>query len=540
MPGLAAGAAQGLQLWPRSGRFGEGHHGDAGDNSMSTLGRPFRWFVSTRLAGSLRFRLILLVLLASLPSLALLLLTAAQQRDEALAAGQQEAQRLARLVAADQANVSGQVELVLSTLALLPELGGSTPSSCSATLQDLTSNSGEPITAGAGRDLRVAGASYQNVVVLENDLTLFCVGPAGSDEISSADRALALSALEHGTLVKGNEQTAANGSLVVTYAVPFTTDAGRRVIVATMEIYALTTFVREANLPDGSIIVIVDGNGVLEQRYPAQAGIGAGQSLAGTPVVDETIDRDANDPEEETAGDVDVDGETYVFASDDFWTPGPRGNVDLSYTMVGLPRAAIVERANEKFNENLGKLGIAGIIALIAAWIGADLFVGRDAETRKGHIRDLYHAFSTGSINNLDQVIGPGYVDRSAGPSQAPGIDGLRQNIAVFRTAFPDGKITIRELLSDHDKVVARVTLSGTHVADYFGIAPSGKPVTADGMEIFRFMHGMVVESWSLFGAMRLRARVAEDVAPPPPARSRRWRLFGRRNQPAPAQGGKR
>jgi len=47
---------------------------------------------------SLRFRLILLVLLASLPSLALLFLTASQQQADAVDAAKEEAQRLVSLV----------------------------------------------------------------------------------------------------------------------------------------------------------------------------------------------------------------------------------------------------------------------------------------------------------------------------------------------------------------------------------------------------------------------------------------------------------
>ena len=68
---------------------------------MQRLIAPFRWFANTSLARSLRFRLIGIVLLASLPTIALLFLTASQQRTEALDAGQEEVVRLARLAAAD-------------------------------------------------------------------------------------------------------------------------------------------------------------------------------------------------------------------------------------------------------------------------------------------------------------------------------------------------------------------------------------------------------------------------------------------------------
>ena len=481
---------------------------------MKGIMRPFRWLGSRSLVRSLRFRLVLLVLLASLPSFALLFLTAAQQREDAVAAGQDESRRLASLVAANQSNVATQIETVLSaTTELLDE----TPEGCREVLQRLVVPTTAPLENRSGPDLGVDGATFVQVSVLTEDLGEFCVGSAGAGLRSEEDRELAANALAAERLVTGNTQSSAAGSMVVTYAMPFEgeDEEDRRVIVATLEVYALTQFALEANLPRDSFILIVDGNGVLEQRYPTRGNVSVGQSLAGTPVVDTA--REAPIPEDAIERpDVEIDGEEYVFGSDEFPTPGPEGRLTFSYVLVGFPESVVVQRADEKFNENLGKLGIAAIVALVAAWVGADLFIGRDAETRKAQVRDFYHAFSTGSINELDEIIGPGFVDRTPVPGQANGIDGLRQNIAAFRTAFPQGQVIIRELIAEHDKVVARVTLSGTHVADYFDVSPSGKHVVADGVETFRFQQGMIVESWSMFGELRQRDQALETPGPAP------------------------
>ncbi|MDQ3444080.1 MAG: ester cyclase [Chloroflexota bacterium] len=486
---------------------------------MNGIMRPFRWLGSRSLVRSLRFRLVLVVLLASLPSFALLFLTAAQQREDAVAAGQDESRRLASLIAANQSNVATQIGTVLlATVDLLDQ----TPEGCRQVLRRLIVPTTTPLEGRSGPDLGVDGATFVQVVVLDDALGEFCVGSAGGGLLGEVERELAANALDAGRLVTGNRQTSAAGSMVLTYAMPVETeDAGgnqvNRVIVATVEVYALTQFALEANLPRDSFIFVVDSDGVLEQRYPGRGNVTVGQSLAGTPVVDAA--RDIPLPEDAPERpDEEIDGQKFVFGSDDFWTPGPEGRLTLSYVLVGFPESVVVQRADEKFNENLGKLGIAAMVALVAAWVGADLFIGRDAETRKAQVRDFYHAFSTGSINELDEIIGPGFVDRMPVPGQANGIDGLRQNIAAFRTAFPQGQVIIRELIAEHDKVVARVTLSGTHVADYFDVSPSGKHVVADGVETFRFQQGMIVESWSMFGELRQRDQALETPGPAPAA----------------------
>jgi len=484
------------------------------------------------LFNSLRFRLTLLVLLATLPSLGLLLLTASQERDDAQEAGRSDALRLVQLAASNQRDLSRGIELGLTALASLPELRGANPSACTTFLQNLPTSGGEPGTSGAASEYRIVNATYRSVAVINQDDSIFCRGGSSVSAILPADVAVLHGALTNRRLAFGNHRTdPATGAPLVTYGYPVARDDGQgaRAILATLEITALSNFARQAQLPPGGFITIFDSDGTLRQRHPP-GEIPIGASLEGTPIVDETI---GNAPQrDDEPDDPDLDG-SYLTEVQELFLSGAIEGGGRTYVMVALPWDEIVRQATEKFYENLGKLGIVALVAMVAAWIGADLFVSRDSEARKSVIRTLYAAFSTGDTSELDDIIGPGYIDRTPSPGQAPGVDGLMQSIGAFRTAFPDGEITARELLADDDKVVARVTLTGTHVADYFGTPPSGKPIATEGVETFRFAHGMVVESWSMFGEIRpLRA------ADPPPADDAEessgllTRIFGRQREP--------
>ncbi len=503
---------------------------------MRTILRPFRWLASTSFAHSLRVRLMLLVLLASLPSLALLFLTAAQQRSDALEAGQEETQRLARLVASSQSNVSGQIELVLGTIAVLPQVQGNDRAECTNALRGITETDPET-TITASRDLQIDGATFKRIAVVNSDNSTFCSGVTGGGSIAPEDAALAATTIATGQVTSGNIQADRYGTMIVTYVAPVVRadGEGRRAIVATLNVYALNAFAHQANLGPESFVVIFDDDGVVEQQYPPPEDSLVGVSIAGTPVVDNSLGHIAKNDVDANEQAAEVNGVEHVTGLDSYWLPGPDGGLKLTHAMVATPESTIVESASEKFNENLGKLIIAGVVALIAAWVGADLFTGRDGQTRKALVRDLYHAFSTGNVQTLDQIIGPGYVDRSPAPGQAAGIDGLRQSIATFRSAFPDGRMVVREVLADNDKVVARVSLVGTHQGDFFGVAPTGKPVSADGMETFRFADGMIVESWSLFGPLRVRKESAPAATAVPPADPPGWlrRIFRRRRKPS-------
>lgn len=65
-----------------------------------------------------------------------------------------------------------------------------------------------------------------------------------------------------------------------------------------------------------------------------------------------------------------------------------------------------------------------------------------------------------------------------------------------MRTAFPDWQNRIDELIAERDRVVARMTWSGTHSGSLFGIAPTGRPVTYVGAPFFRLHDGRIREAW--------------------------------------------
>lgn len=68
---------------------------------------------------------------------------------------------------------------------------------------------------------------------------------------------------------------------------------------------------------------------------------------------------------------------------------------------------------------------------------------------------------------------------------------------ASARAAFPDMRFRVELLIQSGDLVVSNWTLTGTHTgAPFFGVPPSGRPVTINGTAILRMRDGKVVEHW--------------------------------------------
>jgi predicted ester cyclase len=102
-----------------------------------------------------------------------------------------------------------------------------------------------------------------------------------------------------------------------------------------------------------------------------------------------------------------------------------------------------------------------------------------------------------GDLAALDELVAAAYVNHSAPPGVSADREGLKQITAMFRQAFPDGRMTIEDMVAEGDQVATRKTFRGTHRAELMGIPPTGKPVAMGVIDIVRVVDGQVVESWS-------------------------------------------
>lgn len=454
---------------------------------MNRIRRIISWFANTSLARSLRFRLISIVLIASLPTLALLFLTASQARDSAITSAQNEAGRIALVTANEQAREMDRIQRELELLSLLPEVQYGNADDCTNFFQSLVQTPDTQIYV----DLRVMGPGGK----------VYCRSAVSNPLGPNEDRVFIDYAIQHQTFTIGNYRiNPLNKRSIISFAAPITNDDGTvdRAIVATLDLGSQSTALNRSSLPEGSIITIVESDGTLLLQNPVSSESRVGASLIGTPAVDATI---GIVPKGANRGEM-MDSNEYIAASSLIEVRAPQPGGAPAYVLVEIPRAEIVRQANTVFRDNLAKLAVAASIVVVAAWISADLFIARDAETRKTIVADWYHSFSSGVVDHLDTIVNDNVVDHAAIGGQAKGLDGIKQNIAAFRHAFPDGEVVPREMISEKDKVMVRVSLTGTQVSEFQGIPASGKRMIADGIETFAFRDGLISETWSLMGPL--------------------------------------
>jgi len=63
--------------------------------------------------------------------------------------------------------------------------------------------------------------------------------------------------------------------------------------------------------------------------------------------------------------------------------------------------------------------------------------------------------------------------------------------------AFPDLHIRLEDMVAETDRVVTRLTFTGTHRGSFRGIAPTGRRISFGAIRIYRLADGKVTETWA-------------------------------------------
>jgi steroid delta-isomerase-like uncharacterized protein len=127
--------------------------------------------------------------------------------------------------------------------------------------------------------------------------------------------------------------------------------------------------------------------------------------------------------------------------------------------------------------------------------------------------RFIAEVWNAGNLDVAEQLVHPGYEV----PGVGPGPEAVKRNVRTFRAAFPDLTSTVDDLIAEGDRVAVRLTLRGTHLGTFRGIAATGKRVTMQEMAFWRLVDGKLHTGW--FQADMLGLRVQLGALPPPEAR---------------------
>jgi len=116
----------------------------------------------------------------------------------------------------------------------------------------------------------------------------------------------------------------------------------------------------------------------------------------------------------------------------------------------------------------------------------------------KAIVRRLYEeVWNKRRLELVSDLISPSHAlhdNNSSGSSVGP--EAYRAEIAVYLAAFPDLRFTVEDTVAEKDKVAASWTISGTHKGEFWGVRPTNKKISLDGITIHHIANGKIIDSY--------------------------------------------
>jgi PAS domain S-box-containing protein len=305
-----------------------------------------------RLLSTLRVRLLLLVLLAAGPPIAIALKTTAEWRMHEARESTTQAERLAQVLARNEQRLLDSVRDGLAMLAELPVERWRDRAQCRREL-----------SAGWHQSVR-----YETLGVVGTDGRLLCATAASDEQDDWAARPYVREAAEQRSYAIGDDRIdPATGRCTLGFALPLLDRAARlrAIVFAIVDVAGLDRTITPVTLPRGATFTLLDHDGTILARYP-DARRWVGKSALATPAFRRVLAQQR----EPAADAVDLDGLSRVFAFEPVPGLPPDARIVVA---VGLTPDQDFADSGRFLAWSELLVALAGALALAVTWIGANV-----------------------------------------------------------------------------------------------------------------------------------------------------------------------
>ncbi len=119
--------------------------------------------------------------------------------------------------------------------------------------------------------------------------------------------------------------------------------------------------------------------------------------------------------------------------------------------------------------------------------------------------------YNQGALESAAEFFTPDAIHHAldqAAPGFRRGPRAVAEFIELYRSAFPDLRVTIEDQVAEGDQVTTRWRLEGTHSNPLMGIAASGQWISVTGIQVDRLADGKIAESWLNWNVLEMLSQI--------------------------------
>ena len=341
---------------------------------------------------SLRARVLIVTLIAILPSLGLALYAHWEQYQHKISDARMGETRQARELAQDQEQLIDSTRQLLAILARLPEIRGKDSAACNALLTNILKS--DPF--------------FFNLRVVDPSGNIVCAAGSATPPLNFSSEAYLQRAMQTRRLAVSEYQISSTSDKpALGFAYPVNDDTSQLygILVAALDLTQLRRDNIPAQLSEGATFDIVDRNGTILLHYP-KPDPWIGKSLPSAPLI-RAIQNNNSTPQELVSADGVQRLYTFIFLDPSLSEPN-------LYIVLGTPTRSIYTSANSQAITDLLLFGLVTLIVIASIEIGTHLIVINPIQdilhvTQRLVQGDLdarlSHAYNQGEMGELERRI---------------------------------------------------------------------------------------------------------------------------------------
>ena len=130
-------------------------------------------------------------------------------------------------------------------------------------------------------------------------------------------------------------------------------------------------------------------------------------------------------------------------------------------------------------------------------------------EANKQIVRDYFKAFLAADETWWKAHIAPAFRRNDPGlPFEVVGPEGVKKWAEALLPGIPDMELPIADLVAEGEKVLARLSVKGTHSGDLMGVPATGAKIDISVLDLFHIRDGKLIEHWALLDNLGLMRQI--------------------------------
>ena len=130
-------------------------------------------------------------------------------------------------------------------------------------------------------------------------------------------------------------------------------------------------------------------------------------------------------------------------------------------------------------------------------------------EANKQLVREYFKAFLAADEAWWNKHIAPSFRRHDPGlPFEVVGPAGVKKLAEALLPGIPDMQLPIADLVAEGEKVLARLSVKGTHAGDLMGVPATGRTIDIGVLDLFQIRDGKLIEHWALLDNLGLMRQI--------------------------------